>query len=331
MATENTQENIGHLNLTATPCISVIVPFYNHAAFVQRRIESLLAQTAGRLELILLDDASTDNTASLLRQWEHHPAVQCVCINAHNSGSPFLQWQRGLQLARQPWVWIAEGDDYCDPDFIQALLPALTEPGCVLAYNEVRWVNEHDELLKASQPQPARWYSGREFLARHMMLQDHLVNSGMVLFRQSALQGLPNRWTEMKQAGDYLLWVQIAAQGKVYASGTEQAAFVRHSQSLSLQQLGTPQHLQESMEVQDWMVQHAGVSKRLQQYYFQQQLVQLRTSARHWPQAAFEAVYQFWKTEAVSRGIQLPDWRIRQQAFAAKLRHYLQQHKQKWR
>ena len=315
----------------ALSLITVIIPNFNHAQFLQRRIDSILQQSFQDFELIMLDDASTDNSRDIMESYRSHLKVKAIHYNSHNCGSPFKQWEKGIGLANGEWIWIAEGDDYCDPHFIQALLPALTEPGCVLAYNEVRWVNEHDELLKASQPQPAQWYSGPEFLARHMMLQDHLVNSGMVMFRQSALQGLPNRWTEMKQAGDYLLWVQIAAKGKVYASGTEQAAFVRHSQSLSLQQLGTPQHLQESLEVQDWMVQHAGVSKRLQQYYFQQQLVQLRTSARHWQQAAFEAVYQFWKTEAVSRGIQLPDWRIRQQAFAAKLRHYLQQHKQKWR
>lgn len=295
---------------------------------MQRRIESLLAQTAARLELILLDDASTDGTSALLRQWEHHPAVQTICSNTVNSGSPFLQWQQGLGLAQQEWVWIAEGDDYCDPDFVAQLLPALQEPDCVLAYNEIRWVNKQDQLIKPGHKQHARWYDSTEFLAHHMMLQDDLVNSGMLLFRRSALQSIPPRWTEMKQAGDYLLWVQIAAQGKVYASGSVQAAFVRHSQSLSLQQLCTPVHLLESMEIQDWMVQHAGVSKQLQQHYFEQQLIQLHTSARHWPTGDYEAAYRFWQAEAESRDIQITDWRIRRKAFAAKLRHFLQKSRQ---
>ena len=78
-----------------------------------------------------------------------------------------------------------------------------------------------------------------ELLAEHTVLPGGAVDH---------LHAVVSEWQLLADMsfGDYLLWVQIAAQGKVYASGSEQAAFVRHSQSLSLQQLGTPLHLKES-------------------------------------------------------------------------------------
>jgi len=91
------------------PAVSVIVPNYNHARFLRRRVETILAQTFQDFELILLDDCSTDDSRSVLRQYSSDPRVRLE-FNEVNSGSTFKQWNKGVRLAQGKYIWIAESD-----------------------------------------------------------------------------------------------------------------------------------------------------------------------------------------------------------------------------
>ena len=72
-----------------SPLVSVIVPNYNYARYLEERIESILAQSFQDFELILLDDCSTDESRSILERYATHPKVSHYVPNEHNSGSPF--------------------------------------------------------------------------------------------------------------------------------------------------------------------------------------------------------------------------------------------------
>src|SRR5690242_21921320 len=89
------------------PTVSVIIPNYNHARYLPRRIESVLRQSYQDFELILMDDASTDDSREVLSLYLSDPRVR-VQFNEVNSGSPFKQWNKGVKLARGKYVWIAE-------------------------------------------------------------------------------------------------------------------------------------------------------------------------------------------------------------------------------
>src|ERR1700752_894581 len=93
------------------PKVSVVVPNYNHARFLQKRIESILRQSYQDFELILLDDCSTDDSQAILSQYAGDARVRLE-FNPVNSGSTFKQWNKGVGLARGKYVWIAESDDY---------------------------------------------------------------------------------------------------------------------------------------------------------------------------------------------------------------------------
>ena len=78
------------------PRVSVIVPNYNHARFLPKRIESILNQTFQDFELILLDDCSTDDSRSILSSYASDPRVT-IEFNKVNSGSTFKQWNKGVR------------------------------------------------------------------------------------------------------------------------------------------------------------------------------------------------------------------------------------------
>ena len=78
----------------AMPKVSVIVPNYNHAAFLGLRIDSILEQTYRDFELLILDDASTDDSREVIARYARDPRVTIEC-NQTNAGSPYLQWRKG--------------------------------------------------------------------------------------------------------------------------------------------------------------------------------------------------------------------------------------------
>src|SRR5689334_17639702 len=103
------------------PFFSVIIPNYNHAAYLEQRIHSVLKQSFKDFEVIVLDDASTDNSTALIQKY---PSIIKV-VNEKNSGSPFRQWEKGAALAKGEWLWFAESDDLASPAFLQTMYDVI--------------------------------------------------------------------------------------------------------------------------------------------------------------------------------------------------------------
>lgn len=107
--------------------VSVIIPSYNHAKFLVDRIESVLTQSYTLFELIILDDASSDNSREIIESYRHHPLISRIIYSDKNSGSPFCQWQKGISLAKFDWIWIAESDDIALPNFLENAVKELSK------------------------------------------------------------------------------------------------------------------------------------------------------------------------------------------------------------
>lgn len=107
--------------------VSVIIPNYNHARFLSQRVDSVINQTYKALEIIILDDCSRDNSKEVIEKYRAHPLIKQIVYNTLNTGSPFLQWQKGIELAAGEWIWIAESDDYADPYFLETMLSSFSD------------------------------------------------------------------------------------------------------------------------------------------------------------------------------------------------------------
>lgn len=107
--------------------VSIVLPNYNHAQFLQQRLDSIFNQTYQDFEVIVLDDASSDTSSEILKLYKNHPKVSHFIINNKNSGSPFKQWIKGLKLAKGDYIWIAESDDDCDLNFLESQLEMLQD------------------------------------------------------------------------------------------------------------------------------------------------------------------------------------------------------------
>jgi len=122
--------------------VSIIVPNYSHAACLADRLAGIECQSYRHFEVIRLDDASTDVSQAILRSYQSRHPEHCHFVdNDRNSGLPFRQRQRGLELAKGELVWIAESDDFCDPDFLSKLVNCFANPAIMLAFCRSHFVD----------------------------------------------------------------------------------------------------------------------------------------------------------------------------------------------
>lgn len=207
--------------------VSVIVPNYNHEKFLQQRLESILNQTYPNIEVIILDDKSTDDSISIINHFKTNQKVKHIIINEKNSGSPFFQWKRGIDLARGEWVWIAESDDYADVLFLETLLhAALNTRNTGLAYCDSRVVeNSHPSNvffadLKNKKLGTNRWSinhseDGLKEIENYLLPYGTINNTSATLFRRENLVNANPFDIDLRYLGDKYTFIKILAKSNI--------------------------------------------------------------------------------------------------------------------
>ena len=205
------------------PKVSVIIPNYNHALYLPKRIESVLAQTYKDYELIILDDCSPDNSREVISDYaEKHSDIK-THFNTKNSGSPFAQWNKGTELATGEYLWFAESDDFCDPELLETLVPLLdTHPHVGLAYCQTYLVNEQGAIKNSYQKnlefiyESDAWQKpfikdGKEACRDWLLFHNPIPNASGVLMRKSAFVAAGMADMTMKLNGDWFLYARLLA------------------------------------------------------------------------------------------------------------------------
>jgi glycosyltransferase involved in cell wall biosynthesis len=124
----------------APPKVSVIIPAYNRAHLLGTAIESVLGQSFGDLEVLVVDDGSTDDTAALVRRYQEKDARVCYLPKEHRGISPAMN--AGIRAARGQFIARIDSDDQWLPDMLEtevAILEARPEIGFV--YAKGQWCN----------------------------------------------------------------------------------------------------------------------------------------------------------------------------------------------
>ncbi len=109
--------------MTKTPRVSVILPAYNREALVARAIDSVLAQTYGDFELIIVDDASRDGTRAVLETYRDHPKVRLILSDVNRGGSGARNL--GIEAAKGDLIGFQDSDDVWLPHKLAAQVAAL--------------------------------------------------------------------------------------------------------------------------------------------------------------------------------------------------------------
>lgn len=222
------------------PLVSVIIPSYNHAPYLRERIDSVEAQDYPNFEIIILDDCSPDNSREIIMSYENSPHVSRIIINPSNSGNTFLQWDRGMALARGEYIWIAESDDKSAPDFLSSMMSKLMDnDDAVMAFSWSHIIDAQGrEVLPnvwdcRSRMQHGGIYDGRWFCRTRMLYYNAVYNASMVVFRKKFTAAVSDDYKQYRYSGDYLFWIEMMLQGRVIEVPERLNYFRQHDRKVS--------------------------------------------------------------------------------------------------
>jgi glycosyltransferase involved in cell wall biosynthesis len=264
----------------SNPLVSVIVPNYNHAPYLRKRLDSILEQSFQDYELILLDDCSSDGSVEILNEYAKKRVNTQLVINKTNSGSPFFQWKKGVELAKGEFIWIAESDDFALPNLLEKNVEMLQKhSNTVLAFCQSIFVNEQDEELYSFGEnyrfvyQTNRWDSdfvanGVEECRSYMIRHNTVPNASATLMRKQAFiesGGPPLDW---KLNGDWLFYCKLLQLGDLAFSAAPLNRFRKHAQTQRQRANANARAYLEILEIVDFIDKHCSPSAEKRQKAF---------------------------------------------------------------
>jgi len=189
-----------------TPLISVIMPCYNAAPFLRQAVESALTQTHANVELLLVDDGSTDASPQVAAELESLHSGRITLLRSDREG-PYPARNRGLGRARGEFVAFLDADDYWSDDFLEKLLAALDQSGAALAYCGWQNVGATD---RTNEPfVPPDYEQGDKVAMFLRAASPWPIHAALV--RRSIMEEIGGFDTHMSTCMDYDLWLRIGA------------------------------------------------------------------------------------------------------------------------
>lgn len=185
---------------TAVAGTAVVIPCYNQTRFLAEAIESALAQTRAVVELVVVDDGSTENVATVVARY---PSVRY--IRQHNGG-PSAARNAGMRATSSEFVLFLDGDDRLLPDAVAAGEDRLrARPECAFTAGRMNTISADGTLLHSWQPYPA--YDD----AYAAMLVDHCsIYPVTTVYRRSALEAVNGFDVSFRRAEDWELDLRLA-------------------------------------------------------------------------------------------------------------------------
>ena len=209
--------------------VSVIVPNYNYRRFLKKRLRSILDQTYKDIELLFLDDGSTDGSIEYASEILKKSGIRYrIEVNKKNSGSVFKQWEKGIDLSNGEYIWIAEADDASDKTFLQKTLAVLeSDPSVGFIYSGSSVIDERNRIISKdfyniiySRVSKTKWNKnytadGMDEIYNSLSVMNTIPNVSAVLFRKSVFNKPFEIPINLSLSGDWLSYIKILENTKL--------------------------------------------------------------------------------------------------------------------
>ncbi|NVO32018.1 glycosyltransferase family 2 protein [Hymenobacter lapidiphilus] len=195
------------------PLVTIIALCYNHARFLEAALDSILAQTYPHLEVVLVDDASTDGSADILRRYAaQNPGWQLLLLPENQNNC--RAFNRGLALSKGEFVIDFATDDVLLPERITRQVAAFEQAGprCGVVYTDAELLDESGRFVRhyyrrdahgRLHPRPASGFVFADVLERYF------ISTPTMLMRRATLDTLGG-YDESLSYEDFDFWVRAS-------------------------------------------------------------------------------------------------------------------------
>ena len=225
------------------PLVSILIPVYNRERYIEQCVRSAMAQTYGNIEIIVVDNHSTDNTFSILRELQKEDDRILIYQNEKNLG-PVKNWKRCLNYATGEYGKIIWSDDYVDVQFLERTLPFIENPDVGFVFTLTNIFGDSMDAFDAYHIGRTGVYDSQAYINAVIENRDYPVSPGCALFRlhdlkKNLLTKIPNKVHSdfsMHAIGpDLLLFLLTARQYQKFAFVNERLSFFRaHESSITI-------------------------------------------------------------------------------------------------
>ena len=224
------QEETEQTSYAAPAVVSVVVPSYNHALFVEDTLRSIMKQTLRPAELLVIDDGSSDESPRVIDRVLNDCRFPCELIARKNRGL-CASLNEGFERSRGNYFAYLGSDDLWLPDFLKARVSLLeSRPDAVLAYGHAYFIDEQNAIIDST----ADWARYADGDAREMLLETTAPMSPTVLYRRGALEH--ERWNDKSKLEDYDLYLRLSAKDEFAFDPRILSAWRRHGSNVSWNQ-----------------------------------------------------------------------------------------------
>ena len=196
-------------NNTMSDKVSVIIPTYNYARFIEDCLNSVLSQTYKNLEIIVVDDGSTDNTKEVLSAY----GDKIKYIYQENSGLSASR-NTGIKNATGKYIQFLDSDDFLHPKSIEHRVQFLTSnPSFKIAVCRNKFFYGYSKIIKNLLNRG--WYLHRENLDIHHLYVDSIAPTHAFLFDSEVIEKVGFFDTSLKVCEDYDYWLKVLQKGYI--------------------------------------------------------------------------------------------------------------------
>ena len=185
--------------------VSVIIPVYNAARFLDRTLNSIFAQTYKNIEIVLVDDCSKDESAEIIAQYKKENPGIVYHLQETNQGAAVAR-NTALELAKGRYVAFLDSDDMWYPEKIEKQLRLMKEKDAAFCYTAIEMVNNGDEVIKKKR-------KVKEKINYRFLLHNTMIATSSVLIdrKQTGDFRMPLR----RGGQDYATWLMLLRDGTV--------------------------------------------------------------------------------------------------------------------
>ncbi|MGZ8915241.1 MAG: glycosyltransferase [Methylobacter sp.] len=252
------------------PFISVIVPNYNHAKFLPKRLDCILQQTYKNIELIVLDDKSMDNSVDVINDYvKHYGETVRPMLNTKNSGGVFNQWQKGIAAAKGELIWICESDDFCELNFLENVIQVFADESVMMAFGRIQFADRQGNLLEGLDGYRESAESGiwsrteirtaSQWFNTAFGISNIIPNVGGCVFRNQPIA--EDVWDEAKRykiLGDWFLYAVLCGGGRIAYVPDAVAYFRQHGRNTSVSSFRMKYYYTEHKRIIDYLRERWG-------------------------------------------------------------------------